>query len=496
MALIGRTSRIHVITSQSRTLREYGPRRPELARRLRRSVRLFAVLPSLAACRPASPPGQAPPPAAPSPEAYVSNLTGVAFGNAFARATTDGAPSTDNRSSGGDQPVDASARADGEELKRTCRSKGTQSHAQATAAFAPLAVDGVRQFGFALSTTTYAKGGIWRGPILLCNQSHTTVAAADATATGRLDLTFNATGDASEPLILRVSGATPAEAHLEVRDGDNQLLPLSLGPGGTSVATTLARPGPYSVQASLASHALDGGGGNAHDQQEMTFSVSVQSMRDALALGYGRGPANVMMLPLPVFMSADAMSAALDSALFTDQHRLYPCAKVNCGTERLRDVYLETPHVSTSDGSVVLDMHLAGSYQFALIFGSGVSGTIRATAVPVVEHDTLRFDAPSIDVATRNVLVKWRSASFEQKLLDRIRKVRIDLTPRLQAAVARAQEHLPVAWGGACLLVAPTDAHVRSVQVVTTAPQGILANFGIELSGASADACAKAKATH
>lgn len=424
----------------------------------------------------------------------MSDLTGVAFGDAFTRATADGAPSTDSKSSDAGQAISAAAREDGDELKRSCRGQGTQSHAQATAAFQPVAVEGLRQFGFTLSTTTYARGGVWRGQFVVCRESHATVAVADASAAGRLDLMFNATGNGSDQLILRVSGATPEEAHLEVRDGQNQLLPLSLVPGATSVATTLAVPGPYSVHASIASHAEDTGGGNAHDRQAMNFSVSVQSMRDALALGYGQEPTSAVMLPLPVFMSADAMTAALDSALFTDNHRLYPCAKVDCGTDRLREVYLETPRVSTEGSSIVLDMQLSGNYQIALNLGAGVSGTIRATAVPVVEHDTLRFEAPSIDVATHNLIVKSRSARFEQKVLDRIRKVRIDLTPRLQAAVARAQDRISAAWGGACLLVAPKDAHVRSVQVVTAAPQGIVANFGIELSEASADACPKGKA--
>ena len=457
------------------------------------------ALPSLVACRQSASTSQTPTPVAASPDTYASDLTGVAFGNAYARATADGAPSTENKSSVADQALDAAARRDGDEIQRSCRKQGAKSHAEATASFQPLGADGVRQFGFALSTTAYAKGGLWREQFVLCTTSHNTAAVADAGATGRLDLTFGANGDASDQLILRVSGATPQEAHLEVRDGQNQLLPLSVLPGetpaATSVATTLATPGPYSVRASIASHAEDRGGGNAHDEQEVSFSVSVQSMRDALALGYARRPTNALMLPLPVFMSANAMTAALDSALFTNQHRLYPCARVDCGTDRLRDVYLETPRVSTEDGSVVLDMELAGSYQVALIFGGGVSGKIRATAVPVVERDTLRFEDPSIDVATHNVIVKWRSASFEQKLLDRIRKVRIDLTPRLQAAVAKAQEQFAVAWGGACLLVAPKDAHVRSVQVVTTAPQGVLANFGIELSEGSADGCPKAKGT-
>ena len=465
-------------------------------RRTRGRPGWLAVVASLAACQhPAPPPDQAAPAPAPvSREAYVSDLAGVAFGHAFARATADGAPATDTRSSDGDQAVDATASANGAELERSCRNQGTQSHAQATAAFRPSSVVGVRQFGFTLSTATYAKGGSWREQLVLCRGSHNTVATADARANGRVDLTFNASDSASEQLILRVSGATPREAHLEVRDGQDQLLPLSAVPGATWVSATLARPGPYSVRASIASHAEHDGGRTAPGQQATTVSVSVQGMRDALALGYGQGPSTTLLLPLPVFLSTDDMSAALDSVVFTDQHRLYPCAKVDCGTDRLRDVYLEMPRVSTDGGAVVLDMRLAGSYQIALSFGGSVSGNIRVTATPVVEHDTLRFEGPRIDVATQNVIVKWRSGKFEQMLLDRIRKARIDLTPQLQAAVAKAQEHLSMASGGACLLVAPKEAHVRSVQVVTTAPQGILANFGVELSEAAASACPRRSA--
>lgn len=471
---------------------------------LTRGILLAAVLSSLAACHravptvgttPASASDEDAPVTAPRPEeAYVSDLTAIAFGDAFTRATADGAPATDSRASGADQAIDAAASRDGDELRRSCGSEGAQSHAQATAAFQPLPVLGVRQFGFSLSTTTYAKGGLWRGQFVVCRGSHNTLATADARATGRLELTLNASGDASDTLILRVSGATAREAHLEVRDGQNRLIPLRSVPGETWVAATLPRPGAYSVQASIAVHSEHGGSGKAPAQRGTSFSVSVQSMRDALALGFARGPSSAVTLPLPVFMSTDAMSVALDSALFTDQHRLYPCARVDCGTDRLRDVYLETPRVSTSGGSVVLDMGMSGSYQVALIFGGGVSGAIRATAVPVVEHDTLRFEAPSIDVATHNLIVKWRAGSFERKLLDRIRNVRIDLTPQLEAAVAKAQDQLSVSWGGACLLLTATEAHVRSVRVVTIAPQGIVADFDIELSEAPGSACQKRKA--
>lgn len=424
----------------------------------------------------------------------MSDLTGAAFGSAFVRATSDGAPATENKSSGGDQAIDATARQDGDELRRSCGSQGIQSHAQATAEFQPLPVAAVRQFGFALSTTAYAKGGLWRERFVICRGSHATAATADARASGRIDLTFNANGNATEQLIIRVSGATPEEAHLEIRDGQDQLLPLSLIPGEAWVAATLSKPGTYSVRASIASRAASGDGGHADEQHGTTFSVSVQSMRDALALGYGQGQTNALMLPLPVFMSADAMTTALDSALFTDQHRLYPCAKFECGTDRLRDVYLEAPRVSTRDGSVVLDMHVGGSYQVAVVFGGGVSGTIRATAVPVVEHDTLRFEAPSIDLATHNLILKWLSPRFEQRFLDRIRHVRIDLTPQLQEAVSRAQEQLATGWSGACLLLTPKEAHVRSVQIVTTAPQGIVGDFDIELSDASGSDCQKRRA--
>ena len=199
----------------------------------------LAVVASLAACQhPAPPPDQAAPAPAPVPrEAYVSDLAGVAFGHAFARATADGAPATDTRSSDGDQAVDATASANGAELERSCRNQGTQSHAQATAAFRPSSVVGVRQFGFTLSTATYAKGGSWREQLVLCRGSHNTVATADARANGRVDLTFNASDSASEQLILRVSGATPREAHLEVRDGvprpvDHQGEPGCAGPEG------------------------------------------------------------------------------------------------------------------------------------------------------------------------------------------------------------------------------------------------------------------------
>lgn len=475
-------------------------RRPGRAarRRGRRRLSALVVLPPLIACQRALPPAQvAPSPAAPpAREAYVSSVTGVAFGNAFARATADGAPSTDDRPSGADQAVDAAASRDGDELQRSCGRDGSRSHAQATAAFQPLNVARVSQLGFALSTTAYAKGGVWRERRVLCREVHHSVAAADARATGRIDLTFGASGDssgvASEELILRVSGATPREAHLEVRDGRDQPLVLTSVPGEPWVTATLPRPGAYSVRASIATHAESEGGARA-DQRGTAFSVSVQSMRDALALGHGEGAATTLVLPLPVFMSTEAMSAALDSALFTDRHRLYPCAMVDCGTDRLRDVFLEQPRVSTRDGAVVLEMRLAGSYPIALSLAGNVTGAVRATAMPVVEHDTLRFESPSIDVATHNLIVKWRAAGFERKLLERIGNVRIDLTPQLQAAVARAQEHFSGSWGGACVLLAPTEAHLRSVKVVTTAPQGVVANFGIALSEASGGACEKRK---
>jgi hypothetical protein len=458
---------------------------------------LFVVVLCVVGCHQSIPPGQTTStsvlPAAQEP--YVPSLSGVAFGNTFARATTDGAPATDDKVAASDRPITATASKHGDELKRSCGKDAAQSHAQATATFQPLPIAGVRQFGFALSTTAYAKGGAWRGRFLLCGASHNTVATADARATGRVDLTFTPKGSESDELFLRVLGATPGEAHLEVRDAQNQPVPLNAVPGQTSVTATLTTPGRYSVHASIASHAEKSGSGNAPGENRTSFSVTVQTTRDALALGYGPEPTNDVVLPVPIFVSTEAMSTALDSALFTDRRRLYPCAKVACGAG-MRDVYVESPRVSTNSGSVVLDMNLSGSYEVAVIFGGKVSGTIRTTAVPVVERDTLRFDSPTFDVATDKLIVRWKASTFHQRLLDRIKNVRIDLAPQLQSAVAKAQEHFSASRGGACLLLAPKEAHVRSVQVVTTEPQGVVVTFDIELSEVSGNACSNRKPIH
>ena len=468
--------------------------------RRRRLHRACAALIAVAACHRAAPAvGVAPVAAvAPTPvaqDSYESDLTGVAYGGAFARAVADGAPASDDRASVANRSADAAASRDGDEATRSCGHRGTPSHAQAAATFQPRLVAGTREFGFALSATAYARGGAWRERFVLCRKVHDTVAAADARVSGRLDLVYNAARSGSDQLVMRVSGASPDEAHLEVRDARDQLLPLTAVPGGTSVTTTLEASGPYSVRAWIASHAESDGSATGHDQRRTTFSVSVQSMRDALALGYGQDAPDVLTLPLPVFMSAEAMSAALDSAMFTVQHRLYPCAKLDCGSDRLRDIYVEAPQVSTSGGAVVVAMHLAGSYHFGLVFGGGVSGSVRAMAMPVIEHDTLRFEAPRIDVASHNLLVRWKSGSLERKLLDEIGNVRIDLGPQLATAIAKAQQQFSAVWSGACPLIEPTEAHVQSVHVVSTAPQGIIANFAIGLSGASASGCQKRDAS-
>ena len=52
--------------------------------------------------------------------------------------------------------------------------------------------------------------------------------------------------------------------------------------------------------------------------------MSVQSMRDALALGYSGGVNESFMIRLPVFVSTDTIKQQLAQNVFTNDGKFYP----------------------------------------------------------------------------------------------------------------------------------------------------------------------------
>lgn len=421
---------------------------------------------------------------------WISSLTGTAYGDASVSGSADGLPYGDHKpSSGSDQGVSVSGAVSGDENQKSCGTQATDSQARSDAIFTAQHDAGHRSFGFAMSASTYAKGGFWRGKVLfICRGSNNTLGQSNASVTGRLNLSYNAPTQMVDRLVVRVNGASVADAHVEVTDGNNAKLPLTnLEAGGVTVL--LGQPGPYTVTASIGLHSENGGGGNAFASDSRSVAISVQSMRDALSLGFGAPATDALLVPLPIFVPVENISQLLREQIYNDHGRFYPCKHVAACNGDAQDLYLENPEVTVQGGALVVSSHLSGHYCVFLFICPGLTGNLRLFAKPTVdEHNNLRFDQPTLEVQTSNALVKYASPKVGPRIVQAVASARLALQPKLDSIVQDARRRFPIPWGGACLLLNVTDLTLRGI-VLSESPPGLTANFGAGIQVGGDTAC-------
>jgi hypothetical protein len=267
-------------------------------------------------------------------------------------------------------------------------------------------------------------------------------------------------------------------------DAGGAAIPTSVLADNTIV--TLQHPGPYSIVGSVSSHENSGA---ESKQDHQALSVSVQSMRDALALGYSGNVNESFEIPLPVFMPVDAITDQLSKTLFTDDGKFYPCPQSSDCYKDAGGLYIEWPHVSTAGAWLILKVHLSGHASGFLFFQPGVTGDITAYGVPIIENNILKIDKLFLDVQSQNYLVTYAAGRFVAKLTSSLQtKAQYDISPLLDKARTAANKKFPVMWGSACLM-ANLDSLSLSSVIPMSAPDGVQANFRASIGYVTPDKC-------
>jgi hypothetical protein len=356
-----------------------------------------------------------------------------------------------------------------------CGPTYTRSHARSEALFEPH-VDSVRLLRtIHLRAIAFASGGNYetRRMKIWCGGNHPTSASASARVSGRIDFTFSPPPGIRDQLLLIVTGARPQDVTLRIIGPSGATLPHATSSDGT-ITVDFAQPGVYVVTASV--HA-DAKGTDACEasrcraSQNKEVSISVQSLRDALAFGFGKDAAATGRFTATAVLPDTSLERTLRERLFTRNGRFYPCDR-NCDA-RARDVYLTDPDITIEGGAVILTANLAGHVSIVdPLIRPRISGRVLLWGVPVSDGHMLRIDAMQLDVRSKNLLVAEVSKRFGNRLLERIQaSASFDLAPAVESAKVRVAQQFPLRFqDGYCLALNLSDVRFDGM-TTTTVPQ-------------------------
>lgn len=421
-----------------------------------------------------------PPPPSSAVVSYRSTVTAASFGQATVSGWTDNGGNqpydTSASSSGPDAPVHLTGGSTGDEQAKSCGTQGNNSQASSSATFDAQNDAVHRSYGFAITADTFAKGGFWRGKTLVfCSGSNDTQGDASASATGTIRLTYSGGLQVPDKLIVRTSSS--GSPTLQILDSGG--VPMQGTHLADNTIVTLPYPGPYTVVGRVSSHVNDGANGK-RDHQSLT--VSVQSLRDALALGYSGTVTRSFEIPLPVFVTTAAIQNELSKSLFTEDGKLYPCPPGSDCYKDAGQLYLEWPRVSTSGAWLILKVHLSGHVRGPFFTEPGVTGEVIAYGVPEVEGNLLKIDKLMLETRSSNFLFNFAAGRFRDKLTSELQaKAQYDLTNLLNRAKAKINSQFPIRWGSACLAAQLDKLRLSSV-IPQSSPDGVRASFTAAIS--------------
>jgi len=458
------------------------------------AVRLAVMVAALAGCTNTVVPGALSPPATPPPAftRYTPSITAHSYGTVHISGSVrnDGYNLVAS-SAGGDQPVEISHSAYGDEDKH-CGPMWRGSQSQSVARFTPQHTLAVRDYGFSLLVDPRAHGG-WKSIGPICGEGVDTTGIARADAQGVIQVTFNSEVASKESLIIRIEGSHAHEANVQVKDVSGHVLRLKKHDGKGFIAE-LPKRGPYQITASLSAEVSASGDCPTCDGEiSKSVTVHVQSMRDALALGFGDALHSSFKIPFPVFVSVKDLEEEIKNGLFNEEDgRFYPCKPDDeCGA-RASLVYLTQPQLSIEGAWVILKAQLAGAAKLWKVFNLEVAGEIYLSGVPRVSRNVLFLESVAIEAKSRNDLVKYVSEEYGDKLRAKVQAAaRLDLKPMLNKKLEEAQSHFPIKLGNACLMLNPTDLNIEAI-TTRDSPEdqkGIVVQLSILLQEGHASEC-------
>lgn len=446
-------------------------------------------------CRTVSPGLITPPePRRPPEETYRSNLAASIYGNvSVSGSTTQGGTAYNNvdSSNASAEPKTISGSTQGNENEISCG--GPEYHfnseSGATAQFHPRINSDLKTYGFSLNLGVRAGGGGWKTRVLVfCGDSFLTDSTARAHARGEVHVNFNAPSG-TDQLVIQVSGQDPGPVKVTDLSGNAlPLTPLSLGQGQSVV---LPAAGEYIVAAELTDQVQ--AHGSPRVQHEKNIAVTVQSLRDAVSLGYGGTLSENFKIPLPVLISASALQDELKKQLLDSKGRYYPCK--TCGAAG--GLFIKDPVIDISGGWVVLTVGLGGGLGPLAAFP--VNGNLVFYAAPNVSANVVSLDGLLVETQSESFLVQLaQGAGFEQKLVQVIKdKARYDLTAKLAELTRDLRKQFPIKWGSACLDLDLSNLELEDGGVYTLPQtQQIEVRFLISLKTGSFTTCNSRELVH
>ena len=377
-----------------------------------------------------------------------------------------------------------------------------------------------RIFGLALNVDAYGRGGFWRGKsTIFCSGSNDTKGEAEATAEGEIRFTYNASANTPDRIIIRSEPPpgilfsypetlythwNPVTKSFESFSHTVTLreIPFTVsGPKGDmwfldtlndNTIVDLDQPGPYTIKVKL--HTSAGGGGGCPDCGSKTHQdrrISIQSVRDALSLGYSDASSldQSFTFPLPIFVKSDALRATLDKKLFNADGRWYPCGPKDSCYSEAGDIYLVDPKLEIEGAWIILKVHLDGRIHGPLFTSIHTYGDLVAYGVPAVENNIVELQKVSFEAKSDDWVFNTISSRFHDKVLSLLQsRAQYDLNPLLQEEEAKLNGFFPVPWGSVCLTVDFGTLALSSV-IPQTSPEGITANFRVGIKLLQADKC-------
>lgn len=403
------------------------------------------------------------------------------------------------------ESVSARGSRSGDEGGRGCGQQFTNSYAESMASFSVQNTVLTRSYGFTLNTTVQGKGGYnkgilgvdvplvgnlginvpYLGNVNVCTRSSETEASAAARAEGRLDINYRAPAEGKDRLIIRLFGNADAVS-LQLIDplGRSMALGKVAAPGIQSVELPVS--GSYSLLARIDGSQRGMGARSSLQPQVKTLTVTVQSQRDAGALGYDEPLASSQSIALPIFVARADVEAEFIKTLFGDNGRMYPCRQnKECG-DYGREVYLYNPRLSFRAGYIVVRMDIAGNGQFWRL-RPGVSGSVEVAGLPKLIKNKLYLTQLTMETQSRNAMVNFVSDRFGDQALQKLQSVAsYDMTAKLNEAMAAANQKFPMRMGSACLALKVDSLRLGQLQLT---PDGIKTQAGVALSETEARNC-------
>lgn len=342
------------------------------------------------------------------------------------------------------------------------------------------------------------QGGFYQNHKLVwCGGHYVTSASATAGAEARVQFAFNPPAGTRDQLLMTLTGTETQRAAISVKGPGGHDVPLQPLPSG-GLAVDLANPGIYLLVANISAKKAakdDCPRPECQTSAQATLAVGLQSLRDALTLGYGEPGVAADRFAFSVLMPDTTMTRLVRENVFKERGRFYPCGSgPDCSKQGVTGVYLFEPKISILGGTLVLESRIGGCYNRFLICVK-VSGTVRGYGAVFGDGAHVGANALQLEVDSKNLVVQIGTALLADRIESALRSgVVVDIGPQLERAKQAVNEKFPIRFdGGLCLAVRLNNIAFDRVSVISGPPgPGIVTHVAALTEPGTAAECAAA----